>query len=143
MKIDFKKVRKIPKWWKCIPFLQVDMAATVYPYMYFPEDVFNDLHALDPNKHNLSIYIHEKVHLDRQVKHGPFAWNFKYIFSKKFRLEEELEAIRTQMIFLKQNSLGYDIDKKAKQFASSIYLWVLPRAEAKDTLTKLWNSTTN
>ena len=140
MQIDFQKVKKIPKWWRWMPFLQVDMAATIYPYMYFPEDIFNDLHATDPEKHNLSIYIHEKVHLDRQVKYGFLIWNLKYIFSKKFRLEEEIEAIRAQMIFLKQNAMGYDIDKKAKQFASSIYLWVLPQDKAKDTLTELWNS---
>jgi hypothetical protein len=140
MNIDWKKVKKIPGWWRWVPFLQIDVAATVYPYMYFPKDVFDDLRSDSPDKNNFSILVHERVHLERQIQYGALAWNLKYIFSKKFRLKEELEAITVQMKYMKENNLEYNIERKASQFASCLYLWVLPEDKARDVLTKLWNT---
>ncbi len=140
MQIELEKVKKIPRWWRFVPFFSVDVAATVYPFMYFPESIFIDLHKADPDKANIGILLHEQVHLDRQIKHGVCWWNIKYIFSKEFRLAEELEAIKVQMAYMKENGLVYDIDRKAKQFNSSLYLWVLPEDKSKPILTELWNS---
>lgn len=136
--LDFKIIKKIPFWWKFFPFLSIDMARTIYPYIYFPKDIFIDLKSKSPKDLNFSIFIHEKVHIDRQQKFGILRWNMFYLFSKKFRLNEEMVAILEQMKYMKLKNLSYDFDKKAKQFASSTYLWMITYEKGLAILNNLW-----
>ncbi|MFA7285902.1 MAG: hypothetical protein WC011_03590 [Candidatus Paceibacterota bacterium] len=136
--IDFKFIRKIPFWWEYFPFLSIDMARTIYPYIYFPKDIFIDLQSESPKDLNFSILIHEKVHIDRQEKLGILKWNIFYLFSKKFRLNEEIVAILEQMKYMKSKNLSYDFAKKARQFSSSTYLWMIPYERGLDLLNNLW-----
>jgi hypothetical protein len=62
--------------------------------------------ALDPNVYHPpmldpldypAIIEHEKVHLSQQREMGKYAWFFRYIFSKNFRLAQELEPIVTEL----------------------------------------------
>lgn len=136
--LDFKIIRKIPFWWEYFPFLSTDMARTIYPYIYFPKDIFIDLQSENPKDLNLSIFIHEKVHIDRQEELGILKWNILYLFSKKFRLNEEVIAILEQMKYMKSKNLSYNFNKKAKQFASSTYLWMISYEKGLEMLNNLW-----
>ncbi len=116
------------------------MAMTAFGVIYFPPDQYDDLHSDNPSTWIQSVLIHEKVHAHRQAKMGGTQWGLRYIVSRKFRLNEELLAIREQMLFLKKHNGSYDIERKARQFAGAAYLWVLPYQQAITVLNNLWNS---
>ena len=133
-------VKMIPTWWKFIPFLGVEIATTIYPYIYLPKDMYVDLISENPSILNMSVLIHEKVHIDRQIQHGSILlWNINYLLIPKFRLDEEIVAIREQMVFLKKHGKKYDYERKAQQFSSSTYLWVLPYKKSIELLMSLWS----
>jgi len=52
---------------------------------------------LDPLKYP-AIIEHEKVHLSQQRKIGKIKWLIKYIMSKKFRFEQEMEPIVVELL---------------------------------------------
>jgi hypothetical protein len=84
-----------------------------------------------------SILTHEIHHLERWKQVGIFKFGFLYLFNKKFRLEEELSAIKIQMKFLKANKEIYNIERKAIQFSGKEYGYMLTYKEAQDILTKM------
>lgn len=133
-------IHPIPRYFGLIPFISTKMACTIFCKIYFPLDQYNDLVSSNPTNLVKSVYLHELVHVTRQKEQGSLLWNIKYLCNKKFRLEEELAAIKEQMIFLKSMSEIYDIERKAKQFASSDYLWVCSYEVGKNKLERLWNS---
>ncbi|MDR1842076.1 MAG: hypothetical protein LBQ86_09190 [Holophagales bacterium] len=57
----------------------------INPKVYYPRH-------LDPLKYP-AIIEHEKIHLAQQKNIGKYKWLFKYIVSKKFRFEQEMEPI--------------------------------------------------
>jgi hypothetical protein len=59
------------------------------PKIYYPT-------KLDPLKYP-AIIEHEKIHLSQQIGKGKFKWLFRYIVSKKFRLDQELEPIAVEI----------------------------------------------
>lgn len=131
-------VKQIPWYWRYIPFLGNEMACCIFGEIYFPKDLYNNLVSQNPDILTLSILVHEQTHLRRQGNLGVLRWNSYYLFSKKFRLNEELVAIEKQMKFLKEHNHVYNIERKAKQFASSAYLWVMKEKEAREVLEELW-----
>lgn len=138
--MENKHIKKIPYFWRYLPFLHVKMASTIYPNIYFPENEYLDLNSSNPSFWIQSVLIHEKVHLEVQKEIGLAKFGFFYLISKKFRLEQELLAIEKQMKFLKEKSAAYDVDRKAKQFSGKEYMYLMDFSKAQDTLTKLWNS---
>ncbi len=62
------------------------------------------------------------------------------MFSKAFRLEQELIPIKEQMKFLKKNKKNYDIERKANHFSGKEYQCVLTKEGATKKLTNLWNN---
>lgn len=132
-------VKKIPRWWKYVPFLNSGLATVIYPHIYVPDAVYTDVIEGSPTVESLGILVHEQEHLRRQKIHGPVGWNIRYLTSKKFRLQEELAAIKLQMIFLKQNGKTYDCERKARQFSSSAYLWLTKYKDAEVVLDELWS----
>ncbi len=48
------------------------------------------------------IRIHEQTHLDQQAKMGVEEWWRKYIADKHFRVEQEIEAYRNQVAYIKR-----------------------------------------
>ena len=131
-------VHLTPRYFSLIPFLSTTMACTIFGKIYFPLDQYNDLVSDNPSNLVKSVYIHELVHVTRQNEQGSLLWNIKYLCNKKFRLQEELAAIQEQMKFLKSVNEVYDIERKAKQFAGSDYLWVCSYQEGKSILQNLW-----
>lgn len=137
--VTSNRIQVIPSWWKYIPLLGTEITTAIYPNIYFPKEVYSNLLSKSPSILNQSILIHETVHIERQIAYGVFKWNVRYLCDKKFRLEEELIAIKTQMLFLKRNNETYDCKRKAKHFSSSVYLWVLSYDKSLTLLTDLWN----
>jgi hypothetical protein len=45
-----------------------------------------------------AIIEHEKVHLSQQRSAGKYKWIVKYAVSKKFRLDQEMEPIITELL---------------------------------------------
>lgn len=138
-KLSNKKfVKKIPFWWMFVPFMG-KIAATFYPYIYLPKSMLENLNSENPEIWNLSVLIHEEVHLKRQKEYGLYKWCIKYFLNKNFRLEEELIAIEEQMIYLHNKKQTYPIEYKVKQFNNSTYLWLTTKDKARKTLEVLWD----
>lgn len=120
--------------WKLIPFLANKTAHGIYPNVYLPKNVYYDLKSDTPNPFNIALLLHEQEHIKRQKEKGVANWLLKYIFSPKFRFEEEILADISKIKYLKSNKLKFDIDKRAKQLSSWIYLWSVSYKEAKEKL---------
>lgn len=140
MELNKIMIKKIPWLWKYLPFFGTTMASTIYTNIYLIDEDYNDYFSDNPSILVQSIVIHEKYHVEKWKEIGLFKFGFLYFFSKKFRLEQELLAIREQMKFLKQYNEVYDIERKAKHFAGKDYRYLLKIDEARKVLTELWQS---
>mgnify|MGYP001583543503 CR=1 FL=1 len=136
MKLD-KNIKAKVGLWKLIPFLANKTAHGIYPNVYLPEHIFNDLKSNNPNPYNVALLLHEQEHVKRQKEQGIVIWLLKYIFIPKFRFEEELKADISKIDFLKSKNLEFDVEKRAKQLSGWIYLWPVSYKEAKEKLNKL------
>lgn len=123
--------------WKLIPFLANKTAHGVYPNVYLPQRIYEDLKSDNPNLYNLALLFHEQEHVKRQKEQGIINWILKYVFSPKFRFNEEIIADIPKIKYLKSKKLEFDIEKRAKQLSSWIYLWSTSYKEAKEKLDKL------
>ena len=132
-------IKPIPSFWNYTIFLDTKTATTIYPNIYLPEEMYSHYISGELSITESSVLLHERTHIERQGSYGPIKWLFNYIFSRKFRLNEELFAIRKQMEFLALNGEDYDINKKASQFSSSTYLWVTTKEKAEKLLTQMWD----
>jgi len=86
--IDDYVLRPKPWWLKAVT--QEWQWVAIDPKIYYP-------HYLDPLKYP-AIIEHEKVHLYQQRSKGKFIWLFRYITSKKFRLDQEMEPIAIELL---------------------------------------------
>lgn len=136
-------IKATPNSWQYIPFLLADIASTIYPNIYLPQEIYDDVQSDHPSPDNLAIVVHEMTHLERQKGTSPLWWNVRYIVSKKFRLREELFAIANEMQYRAENNLDYDIDRKARHFSSSVYGWVATHDDAQVFLGRLWQEIQN
>jgi len=89
-----------------------------------------------------SFKIHEETHLRQQKRSYFFAviWWARYLFSKKFRFKQELEAFRRQYLFIKSTK-GYDSFKAllnlSDALASPLYGNMVTRSQARRLLESL------
>lgn len=120
--------------WKLIPFLAEKTAHGIYPNVYLPQSIYNNLKSNIPNPYNVALLLHEQEHVRRQKEQGTVNWLLKYIFSAKFRFNEELLADIPKIKYLKSKNLEFDLEKRAKQLSSWIYLWQVNYKEAKAKL---------
>jgi len=134
-------VKQKPKIWNLLPWLSSYTAQAIYPSIYVSEKVYEDLSRIRSKAEYVAILEHEKKHIERQKKLGVFNFGIKYLFSPRFRFKEELLAIRASMKYLKKKRLDFDIEKKAKQLSSWLYLWMTSYDEAKKELQKTWATT--
>lgn len=131
-------VRKKPKLWELLPWLSSYTAQAIYPNIFVSSEVFEHLHRLHPDHRFIAVLEHEKKHVERQKQIGFVKFGVKYLFSSKFRWQEELLAIKAGMKYLKQNKLTFDIDKSAKFLSSWLYFWMVPYKKAKKELDLSW-----
>lgn len=130
-------IKQAPKWWKYFPYLKILKGCLFFKWIYLRNDIYSNLQSDIPDDRNYSVLLHEMKHLERMKFLGMFRFGFQYIFSRKHRLEEELLAIREQIIYLKSKNLEYDIDWSARTLAGWPYLWCTSYENAKKRLEEI------
>jgi len=123
--------------WNLFPFSKYT-AQAIYPNIYFRREVFENLKSDNPNPRYIAALKHEQTHIERQKKEGWFRWGLRYIFSPKYRFNEELEAIKASMKYLKEINSTFDADRSAKYLSGWLYLWCGSYKKAKAELDKVW-----
>lgn len=135
---DLKRVYASPFWFKYFSFLGAEMAMTIPPFIFFPKSDYQNLKSKNPNANTMAVLLHEKIHVERAKEIGIIRWLFQYIFNKHFRLEEELTAIAWEIHQRHVLSADeYDVDRKARQFASSAYGNICKEDRARSLLQQL------
>ena len=132
-------VKKKPKIWEFIPWLSSYTAQAIYPNIFVSKEVYEDLSRSKPNHKFVAVLEHEKKHIERQKELGFIKFGVGYLFSPKFRFQEELLAIKEGMKYLKKNKLTFDTERSAKYLSSWLYLWMVPYDEAKKELDRIWH----
>ncbi|QQG47517.1 MAG: hypothetical protein HY044_00265 [Candidatus Woesebacteria bacterium] len=128
---------RLPKNVKVKPIFFQHTAQAIYPNIYVPKWLYEHLKSKNPDSERVAVIIHEQTHIKRQKEMGWFLWEIKYVFLPKFRLEEELLAIKAQVKYLKSKGIKYDekdVEKAAKFLSSYLYLWMVSYKEAKRKL---------
>ena len=111
-------VKKKPKIWEFIPWLSSYTAQAIYPNIFVSKEVYEDLSRSKPNHKFVAVLEHEKKHIERQKELGFIKFGIGYLFSTKFRFQEEFLAIKEGMKYLKKNKLTFDTDKSARYLSS-------------------------
>jgi len=124
--------------WDIFPFSKFTGQA-IYPSIYIPKRIYKNLQSNKPKPQYVATLIHEQTHIKRAAKKGWIIWNLKYAFSPSFRFNEEIEAIKNSMIYLKRNNIAFNTDKRAKHLSSYLYLWCVSYKKAKEELDTIWN----
>ncbi len=129
-------------WFSRIPQLDSNVAQAVYPFIFLPPDLYTRIFetpSIDPA--DLSVIVHERIHIDRAREVSPFLYFSRYSSDPAFRLNEELLAIEAQMRYLRLFGVRYDIESKALQFSGETYGRMLSLEEAESVLSALWEKT--
>jgi len=134
-----KYVKGKPGFFKFIPILGEYTANSIYPWIFLPKGVYENLKFPSPNPPYVALLIHEQKHYERQRKIGWLLFGLKYLFSAKFRFNEELIAVKEAMKYLKKNNISFDFDRKAKTLSSYLYLWPVSKNYAEKELRKIWD----
>ncbi len=134
-------IRPIPRFWSFIPYLHKDMASSIYPNIYLTKAEYEEYKNNKMSILTKSVIVHEENHIKNWQEIGYLKFPYLYLSNKNFKLEEELRAIKEQMIFLKVNNTNYDIDRKAKQFSGQEYGNLMTYEEAYKILEDLWIQT--
>lgn len=138
MKLDSNiKIKSFP--WTLLPTLSTYTAHAIYPNIYLPRNIYENLLSKNPSHKNKAILIHEQTHIKRQKSLGWFLWVLKYCISKSFRFNEEIVAIKAAMIYMKSQKQEWDIEKTAKFLSSYLYLWCVTYAKARERLEAEWS----
>lgn len=101
-------------------------------------DIYQDLKSNNPNPESIGVLIHEQTHVKRNQELGVLKFGVKYIFSPKFRFNEELIATKAQFRFYKQNKIKPDIKKRAKALSGWVYFWPVSYDYAFKELKRVW-----
>lgn len=129
-------VKRKPTYWKYIPWLS-GPANTIYPYIYMPKKVFEDLIDQHPSPNSLATLAHEETHLKRQEQIGIGKYALLYICSHRFRFTEELAATQAQIQLLHTHGVQFDTHARAKALSSWEYLWCAPFTKALQQLNEI------
>lgn len=138
MKYKRIEVKKKPEFWKFIPWLSSYTAQSFFSKIYVSNEIFESLNSKNPSPRFIATLEHERKHIERQREAGLVQFGVRYLFSPKFRLQEELIAIKESMKYLKKNGLSFDINRGAKFLSSWLYLWMTSYDKAKEKLKKIW-----
>lgn len=130
------RIKNFP--WTILPVFSKYTAHAIYPNIYIPRHIYENLLSKNPDPKNISVLIHEQTHIQRQKQIGWFLWGIKYCFSKNFRFNEEIVAIEESMKYLKRQNFKWDTDRTAKFLSGYLYFWCVPYEIAKRKLDKIW-----
>ena len=125
--------------WTAVPWIGYNTITAIGSYVYVPPQLYDELLSSSPaSTHYMAILKHEFVHINRQKDAGLFKWIALYLLSHKFRIEEELIADQARLEHLAQNGETFDIEQRARQLSSWLYLHGISYEDAKEALTRLW-----
>lgn len=123
--------------WSMLPFSRYT-AQAIYPNIYITKEVYENLKSNKPNPRYIAALKHEQTHIEHQKKMGWIKWRLSYVLLPKFRFNEELEAIKSSMRYLKERKNNFDTKRNAKFLSSWLYLWCVSYKKAKYELDKAW-----
>lgn len=129
-----------PKILNVFPLIRDTGGQTVYPFIFLKPVIFTDLMKEAPNPKYIALFYHEQKHRNRQKELGVLFFGIRYIFSRRFRFQEELAAYRITLKIYKQNSLTFDIEKISRALSGPLYLWSTSYREAKEELINAWGN---
>ncbi len=113
-------------------------AHAIYPNIYLPREVYENLYSNNPKPKWIAVLKHEQEHIKREKEMGAIVFGLRYLFSPKFRFQEELVAIKAQMKYLKSVGEKFDINKAANFVSGWLYLWPVTTELAKRVLDEAW-----
>lgn len=129
--------------WSAVPWIGFKTITAISPNVYAPNEVCEDVHSDNPNPNYLAMLAHEFVHIDRQQEMGVLKWIIAYVIFRQFRVDEELIADRARMEYLVKNGLDFDINGRAEQLSSWLYLHAISYEEAWMLLARIWREIKN
>lgn len=132
-------IKPKPIWFKFIPILNQYTANSLYPFIFVPKDIFENLKTKEPNQKYLALLAHEGTHYERQKQTGWLKFALKYLFIPKFRLKEELIAVKVGIKYLKIRRYPFDFEEKSKKSSQNLYLWPISKYYKKARLEQIWN----
>ncbi|MDB5175203.1 MAG: hypothetical protein JWM81_61 [Candidatus Saccharibacteria bacterium] len=94
----------------------------------------------EPDQSNVALVLHEQEHITRIQELGIVNWYRHYFFSRTFRLEEELAAIKPQFNHLKRSGISVDIEHRARMLCGGAYLWPTSYDNAYSRLSAIWEA---
>lgn len=126
--------------WDLVPWISNKTAQAIYPNIYLPKFVYENLKSKKPEVWHVALLIHEQEHIKRQKKYGVLKWELKYIFFSKFRYEEEIAADIPKLKYIKENGGDPYTEKRARQLSGWLYFWTVSYPEVKARLENIWNN---
>jgi hypothetical protein len=133
-------IRAKSRLWDLIPWISNKTAQAIYPNIYLPKFVYENLQSSNPNVWHVALLVHEQEHIKRQKKTGLLKWGFKYIFFPKFRYEEEIAADIPKLKYIKENNGDPYIEKRARHLSGWNYFWPVSYQEVKTRLENIWKN---
>lgn len=131
-------IKAKPGFFRLIPWISNRTANALYPFIFLPREIYQNLQSENPDIKHVALLIHEQTHYNRQQKIGIVKFGVQYLFSPTFRFNEELIAVQEAMRYLKRQGQVFDIDMKAKHLSSWLYLWPVSKTYAREQLQRLW-----
>ncbi len=128
-------VKPAPSYWQYLPYFKHLRGVYLFGKVYLKKEIYENLNNPSPDPYFESILVHELKHKEQVEKTGYIIFSIKYLFSRNFRLNSELEAIKAQITFLKSKDIKYPyIERTAKALSSWVYLWAGDYAVIKTVL---------
>ncbi len=134
---NIQNIHPLPWWLKLLPAFS-KTAATFNKKIYLPDWQYQEIISNKLSAQTHGTLLHESVHVQNQTKLGFISYALRYLFSKNFRLKEELVAHHAQFVFLKAQRVQFDMSTRAKEFSSITYLWCTSEHRAQKLLQDLW-----
>ena len=99
-----QRIRDRPRWWP----VPANTSMAVFGRIYIPRRLREELERTDPEL-LADIVEHETIHVARQHARGMLRWHLMYVFSRRFRWEEEKAAYYASLTRLR--SRGGDLSE--------------------------------
>jgi len=136
--LNLTNVRKKSKLIEQLPWIGRGTGTAVYPNVYVPHSIYDDLHSPSPNPYSVGLVLHEQEHLLRARQHGVVRWYLRNL-GARFRFDEEVAAMVPQLAYLKSHGKTYNLERKARMLSGWLYLWSTNYRTAVSVLQDTWD----
>lgn len=138
--LELVNVRKKSVVFKLLPWLNNNTATAIYPNVYVPKRIYEDIQKKSPDPYNVALVLHEQEHIKRAKAKGVFRFYCKYLWSREFRFEEELAATVPQFRYIKSHKLQNHLEYRARFLSGWIYFWPVSYEKALRKLQAIWDA---